>query len=147
VGAFDYDRAAWDLRALDLAYTLKAFSRVRDKHDPAHRIGLDGSRFAQVLSAYLEVEPLRGDELEALPAVLTGQRLVTIPRKAESFLAGHAIAPRPEAEWRRMAATIEREVERLEWLARHGERLVAEAVGASSAPGSEPGMRRSSAWR
>jgi homoserine kinase type II len=129
-GVFDYDRATWDLRTLDLAYTLKAFSRVRDKRDPAHRIGLDGRRFADVLRAYLELEPLSTDEIEVLHAVVTGQRLVTIPRKIEAFLAEGGRAPGSEGGVRRLVKTVVREAERLEWLARNGERLVAEAMGA-----------------
>lgn len=127
-GVVDYDRSTYDLRALDLAYTLKAFSRVRDKRDPAHRIGLDARRFRELLRAYLECEPLAGDELEVLPAVLTGQRLVTVPRKLAGFLAHHEIAPRREKEVKKMAANVAREAERLGWLARHGTALVAGAV-------------------
>ena len=37
IGIVDYDRATHEIRAMDLAYTIKAFCRIHDQHSEDYR--------------------------------------------------------------------------------------------------------------
>ncbi|HWP34622.1 MAG TPA: phosphotransferase [Thermodesulfobacteriota bacterium] len=126
-GVVDYDRAAYELRGLDLAYTAKAFCRVHDRARPDYRIGLDYDRCRALMAAYREVERLSPETAGALPVVLRAQRLRKVLTKCANFVTKHAAAPQGPKDARKLATMAAREGARLSWLERNG-RPLAEAL-------------------
>lgn len=124
-GVVDYDRAHYDIRIADLAYTLKAFCRISDKNSKDYRIGLDGSYCQKFLSAYQEVEPLPQTEIQHLPLVFRAQRLTKVEVKCRNLVSKNAITPQKEKDMRKLASILEKEALRLTWLEEHGRDLLA----------------------
>jgi len=119
VGVVDYDRASLEARAMDLAYSVKAFCRVHDDGSPEHRIGLDYPRCRAFLDAYREVEPLAAEELRSLPLIFRAQRLAKVLRKCHNFLVKNAMVPQQPKDARKLMVMLEREAVRLRWLEEH----------------------------
>jgi Ser/Thr protein kinase RdoA (MazF antagonist) len=130
-GVVDYHRASYELRALDLAYTVKAFARVEDPASPHFRVGLDFARCALFTTAYAEVEDLPPDEVAALPLVFRSQRLVKVLSKTRNFLSEHERQPQVEKDVLEVVAIIECEADRLRWLEEHEKDLLLAMGGAA----------------
>ncbi|HKZ50958.1 MAG TPA: phosphotransferase [Dehalococcoidia bacterium] len=125
VGVVDYDRATFEIRAIDLAYTVKAFCRIHDQQSGEYRVGLDYERCRELMTAYQEVEALPKRELQALPLIFRGQRLLKVLNKCENFLRKNAIVPQETKDVRKLATMAEREAVRVRWLEEHSGDLVA----------------------
>ncbi len=128
-GVVDYDRAHYDIRGADLAYTLKAFCRIYDKNSEDYRIGLDGSCCQEFLTAYQQVEPLSQHEIQHLPLVFRAQRLAKVEVKCRNLTSKNAITPQVEKDMRKLALILEKEALRLAWLEQHGQDLEAALKG------------------
>ena len=122
-GVLDYERAAHELRALDLAYTLRALTR-RPKEEPG---AFDLARLGIFLAAYQEVEALAPGEAERLPQVLRAQRLLKVAGKTANLVAKHAVVPQQEKDAFKLIETLELELPRLRWLEEHAGALTAAA--------------------
>ena len=131
VGVVDYDRATYELRALDLAYSVKAFARVEDPASPHFRVGLDLAPCATFMTAYGEVEDLPPDEVAALPLVFRSQRLVKVLSKTRHFLRRHEVHPEVEKDVLKVVDMVVCEAERLRWLEEH-ERDLLLAMGGTA---------------
>ena len=129
-GVVDYDRSAYDVRALDLAYTVKAFARAKDPDSPDVRVGLDFDRCRDLMRAYGEVEELPPAELGALPLVFRAQRLVKVLTKTTNFLRKHAVERQADKDVVKLIDIAEVEADRLRWLEEHEDDLLS-ALGAS----------------
>ena len=123
IGIVDYDRATHGIRAMDLAYTIKAFCRIHDQYSEDYRVGLDYERCRDLVLAYQEVEPLAREEIRALPLIFREQRLVKVLNKCNNFLMKDAIVPQQAKDMRKLATMAEREAIRLRWLEAHNEDL------------------------
>lgn len=129
VGVVDYDRSTYDLRALDLAYAVKAFARASDS--VSHRwVGLDFARCADFMAAYGEVEYLPAQELAALPLIFRAQRLFKVLTKTENFLRKHEAVRQAEKDVLKVVDMAEREADRVRWLEEQEDPLVS-ALGSS----------------
>ena len=115
-GVVGYDRAAYDLRALDLVSALTAFAREEDPAGPQLRAGLDLDLCAGLMAAYAEVEPLGPAELEALPLVFRARRLETVMSTANRFLRRHEAAGVDRESVEKVVDVADAEAERLRWL-------------------------------
>lgn len=115
-GVVDYDRSAYDLRALDLAYTVKAFARAKDPSSADFRVGLDLDRCHDLMAAYSEIEELPPAELAALPLIFRAQRLVKILTKTTNFLRKHAVERQTDKDVLKLVDIAEVEADRLRWL-------------------------------
>ena len=124
-GVVDYDRATYELRSMDLAYTIKAFCRIHDRDSEDYRIGFDYACCRDFLQAYREIESLPEDELQALPLILCGQRLVKVQNKCDNLIRKDTIVPQEAKDVRKLAIMVEREAKRLRWLESHREELLA----------------------
>lgn len=124
VGVVDYDRAAYEIRALDLAYSIKEFCFVHGKSRKELHVALDYDHFRLFLAAYQEVEPLPGEELQVLPLILRMRHVVKVVNLCNSYILKDAAVPREERQMRRLVLKLEREATWLEWLAKHHEELV-----------------------
>ena len=122
-GVIDYDRAGLELRALDLAYTVKALCRA-----PGNRwIGLDEGLVGDFLRAYEEIEEVRTAELDALPLVFQAQRLLKVIKKCQNVVAKHGIVAQEAKDVEKVAAIVDREQARVSWLDHHASQLGAVA--------------------
>ena len=117
-GLAGFERARYDLRALDLAAALKTFARTPG--------GFDLDRCADVMAAYDEVEPLSPGEVRALPAILRVERLVRVFKLSIRCVAADA----SEEVTQEIVGVIETEAARLRWLEEHEPSLV-EALASS----------------
>jgi Ser/Thr protein kinase RdoA (MazF antagonist) len=124
-GVVDYDRAALEIRGLDLVYAIKAFCRSADEHRDEYWIGLDYGRCRAFLAAYREEESLPREETHALPLIFRGQRLVKVLHKCGNLLAKNAVVPQQLKDVRKLALMAEREASRLRWLEAHSNDLLA----------------------
>ena len=122
-GVLDYERAAHELRALDLAYALRALTR-RPKEEPG---AFDLPRLGAFLAAYQEVEPLVAGEAERLPQVLRAQRLLKVAGKTANLLGKHVLVSQQEKDAFKLIEIFEFEVPRLRWLEEHEGQLVTAA--------------------
>jgi Ser/Thr protein kinase RdoA (MazF antagonist) len=127
-GVLDYDRASWDFRGVDVAYSLKAFCRAGDGQH-AHRVGLDEARCRRFLAAYREEEPFPPDEIPALLLFLRAQWLRNVLSKCENFLAKNAAVPQTTKDVDKIAKLVERHAVRLQWLERNGAALSSALLG------------------
>jgi Ser/Thr protein kinase RdoA (MazF antagonist) len=116
-GLAGFERARYDLRALDLAAALKTFARTAG--------GFDLDRCAELVAAYGEVDRLSAGEVEALPALLRVERLVRVFR-----LASRLEVDTPKCVAVEMVNVIEQESGRLRWLEAH-EGALTEALGSA----------------
>ncbi len=112
-GVTGYDRAAYDLRALDLVHALGAFSP--DEAGSA-AVGLDFGRSAALMAAYREIEPLPAPELAALPLVFRAQSLSRVLIGTAGFLRRSGAVSRLDQEARRLVDMVEREADRVRGL-------------------------------
>ena len=117
-GLAGFERARYDLRALDLAAALKTFARAAG--------GFDLDRCADLMAAYDEVDRLSPGEVRALPAILRVERLVRVYR----LCARGGAADAGEVVVREIVEVIEKEAARLRWLEAHEPALV-EALASS----------------
>jgi homoserine kinase type II len=115
-GVLDFDRAAHDLLTLDLAYSLRAFCRLRPARDTQ---GLDPRLCEEFLRSYRREAPLAQPDLRALPSVLRAQRLIKVVRKCDNLLTKHSLAPQRAKDAAKFAVMLERERARLRWLDEH----------------------------
>jgi Ser/Thr protein kinase RdoA (MazF antagonist) len=123
-GVVDYDRARFEVRAMDLAVTIKALCRD-DKSGENYWVGLDYARCRDLLAAYREVEPLPKEELRALPLIFRGQHLAKVRERCKNLVNKNAAIPQEEKDVRRKVAKVEKETARLRWLETHGADLLA----------------------
>jgi len=117
-GLAGFERARYDLRALDLAAALNTFARGAG--------GFDLDRCADLMAAYDEVDRLSLGEIRVLPAILRVERLVRVFRLSTRCAAADA----PLAVMREVVHAIEREAVGLRWLEEHEAALV-EALASS----------------
>ena len=117
-GLAGFERARYDLRALDLAAALKTFAAAPG--------GFDLDRCADLMAAYDEVERLSPGEVRALPAILRVERLVRVFRVSTRCVAVDA----PEEVMQEVVDAIETEATRLRWFDEHETALV-EALASS----------------
>jgi homoserine kinase type II len=129
VGVLDYDRATRELRALDLAYTLRALCRTRRSAEGRSWTGLDSQLCRTFLAGYREVERLPAAEVAAMPLVLRGHGLLMVLKKCHNFLVKYAQAPQGLKDGRKLATVVELEVIRARWLEEHGDELCAALPG------------------
>lgn len=115
-GVVDYDRSTYDLRAFDLAYTVKAFARTQDPTSPHFPVGFDFARCADFMAAYGEVAYLPAQELAALPLIFRTQRLVKVLSKTGNFLRKHDTVRQEEKDVLKVVEMLEREADRMRWL-------------------------------
>lgn len=118
-GVLDYERAAHEVRALDLAYTLRALTR-RPKDEPG---AFDLARMRTFMAAYQEIEALAPCEAERLPVVLRAQRLLKVAGKSSNLLAKDAVVPQQEKDLLKLIETLELELPRLRWPEEHEDEL------------------------
>jgi homoserine kinase type II len=131
VGVMGWDRATYELRALDLAHSVEAFSRVEDLTSPHFRVGLDLGRCQTLMSAYGEVEDLAPGELEALPLIFRRRHLVRVLSETDEFLCRHEERPQEEKDVLEVVEVLEREADRLRWLDEHEQVLLLAMGGAT----------------
>lgn len=117
----DIERAADEARALDLAYTIRGYTRA------SGHPGLDLGRITAVMDGYREVEPV--PEVAQLSTALRVQRLLKIRRKAANLASGHASGPMQVKDGMKFLEILEDEVARIGWLEEHDDE-VGEALGA-----------------
>jgi Ser/Thr protein kinase RdoA (MazF antagonist) len=127
IGVVDYDRARFEVRAMDLAVTIKGFCRD-DKSGEDYWVGLDYARCRDLLAAYREVETLPKEELRALPLIFRGQHLGKVRERCENLVNKNAVVPQEDKEVRRKVTKVEKETARLRWLETYGTDLVAAFV-------------------
>ena len=118
----DFDRATWEWRTLDLAYSAKSFAR--DHVHGAGHASLDPGRCRTYLSAYLEEQPLPAYELEALPAVMAAQRLIKVAVKAGNLARKHTRLGQGEWDVDKLSSIVEYEAGMLAWLRQRGAELL-----------------------
>jgi Ser/Thr protein kinase RdoA (MazF antagonist) len=121
-GLAGFERARYDVRAIDLAAALKTFARAQE--------GFDLERCADVMAAYDELESLSPGEVTALPIILRMERLVRVFRLMSGFGARFEEAGAPEGVVDELVDVIEKEAARLHWLEEHEPALV-EALGSA----------------
>lgn len=119
-GVLDYERAAREVRALDLAYTLRALTR-RPKEEPG---AFDLPRVRTFMTAYRDVEELAPGEAERLPDVMAAQRLLKVAGKSSNFVTKHASSPQQPKDALKLTDTLVEEIPRLGWLEEHREALL-----------------------
>jgi homoserine kinase type II len=115
-GVVDYDRAGYDLRALDLVYAVNAFARVEDPDSHHAHGGLDVELCAGLMAAYAELEPLAPAELEALPLVFRAWRLEKVMSTTMKFLRRHEVHGARGGAVEKIVDVAETEADRLRWL-------------------------------
>lgn len=146
-GVVGYGRAAFDLRALDLAAAVGAFAAGPELPGP-HEDRVDLGRVAEFVAAYREVADVADWELEVLPLLVRAQRLGKVLSRAARFLRSHdGPGPRHEdAAHEDILAVVgmaEIEVQRLRWLeAREHDVLSALCGWRRGTKGSAPGRTR-----
>lgn len=119
-GFLDVERAAGECRALDIAYTIRGYTR-----DPGGP-GLDLPRMRAVMAGYRQVAAV--PEAPSLPLALQVQRLLKIRRKAANFVANHGGGPVAAKDALKILGVFEDEVGRIGWLAGHTDDLAAAAA-------------------
>ncbi len=124
-GVLDYERAAHEVRALDVAYTLRALTR-RPKEDTG---AFDLPRLRTFMVAYQNEEPLAPGEAERLAQVMRAQRLLKVAGKAGNLVAKHTVVAQEEKDALKLIETLELEVPRLAWLEDHAAELLDACAG------------------
>lgn len=128
VAMLDFDSARLEVRALDLAIAVHDYAKVySDADSPDHKVPLDVAVAAGFLQAYQEANPLRSEELEALPALLAARRLKRFLRKCRKWFDG--VRDFSEGDARK----LHRETARVRWLNEHEEELEAALSGVAAA--------------
>ncbi|MBI5584540.1 MAG: phosphotransferase [Deltaproteobacteria bacterium] len=123
VGVLDYDRAVYEIRALDLAYSVKELCHRHQEFLDTGKVTLNLDCFRAFLKFYQETEPLPEEEAQVLPLVFAARHVLKIVDKCSGFLAKDAVNPRQETHTRKLVFKLERETAWLEWLAQHEKEL------------------------
>ena len=118
----DYDRAAWDWRSLDLAYSAKSFAR--EGSDRSGGALLDPARCRAYLRAYLTEHPVPASELQAVPAVMAAQRLIKVAGKARNLVNKHERIGQEARDVDKLGGILGHEVRMIDWLSRRGHELL-----------------------
>lgn len=113
VAVTGYDRAAYELRALDLGYALGAFAGGSQAG-----VGLDIDRCAALMAAYGEVETLPAHELAVLPLVFRARHLAEVLTETADLLSRPEIAGGRETDVHELLDAVERGAEQSRWLER-----------------------------
>jgi Ser/Thr protein kinase RdoA (MazF antagonist) len=121
-GLTGFERARYDVRAVDLAAALKAFAWVAG--------GFDLDRCAALVAAYDEVDRLSPGEVEALPLILRTERLARVFRLTSGFVARFHDGGQVESVVADLVEVAEAEASRLRWLEEREPALI-EALGSS----------------
>lgn len=133
-GVVDHDRATYDIRALDLAYAVKAFAPATaisgDASTEEPEVALDFERCAVLMAAYAEVERLPEHELAALPLVFRAERLIKVLARTENCLRMQGTTSPEENDVVTVVDIAETEADRLRWLEEHEYSLL-QALGSS----------------
>ena len=116
-GLAGFERARYDVRAVDLAAALTSFAGASG--------GFDLERCAGLVAAYAEIEPLSPGEVEAVPFALRVERLVRVFRLTSRLEEGV-----PESVINPLVKVIDDEAVRLRWLEEHEGALV-DALGSA----------------
>lgn len=111
----DVERAADEARSLDLAYTIRGFTRDRDSG------ALDWGRMTAVMDGYREVDPV--PEIGSMPLALQVQRLLKIRRKSANFLRQAGAAATVTKDGDKFLEMLEDEASRIAWLEQHQARV------------------------
>ena len=127
IGVVDYDRARFEVRAMDLAVTIKGFCRDYESGED-YWVGLDYARCRDLLAAYREVESLPKEEFRALPLIFRGQHLAKVQERCQNLVNKNAVVPQEAKDVRKLATKIEQETARLRWLETHSDDLLAAIV-------------------
>jgi homoserine kinase type II len=127
IGVVDYDRARFEVRAMDLAVTIKGFCRDY-KSGEDYWVGLDYACCRDLLAAYREAESLPKEELRALPLIFRGQHLAKVQERCQNLVNKNALVSQEAKDVRKLAIKVEQETARLRWLETHGADLVAAFV-------------------
>jgi len=127
IGVVDYDRARFEVRAMDLAITIKGFCRDF-KSGEDYWVGLDYARCRDLLAAYREVESLPKEELRALPLIFRGQHLEKVQERCQNLVNKNAVVPQEAKDVRKLATKVEQEAARLRWLETQSADLLAAFV-------------------
>lgn len=134
-GVLDFERAARELRALDLAYTLRALARSPGARGVPESGATEGSwdtiRLSELVAAYGALEPLTTAEVDRFPMVLRAQRLIKVANKAANLLAKHAAVTQGEKDGLKFIEMLELEAARVGWIEAHEMELTA-AVAAGA---------------
>jgi homoserine kinase type II len=126
-GVLDYDRARYEAVATDLAIAISSFCHHKGR-DERYWIDLDYTRCRDLLAAYQEVNPLREEELRALPLILRQHSAIKALKRCDNFQWRNTVAPQEEARARKLAKRLEAGAARLRWLEEHSRELVAAFV-------------------
>ncbi|MGH8994021.1 MAG: phosphotransferase [Acidimicrobiia bacterium] len=132
-GVTGFDRAAYDLRALDLGLALEAFTGQGDGAGAE----LDLERVGALMVAYRAVEPLGDQEVAVLPLICRARCLTAVLAATTGFLRLSADT-RSDEDARRLVDTVEGQADRVRWL-EAGDRELVSALGGPSWP--RPGRR------
>ncbi|WP_448613252.1 phosphotransferase [Modestobacter sp. URMC 112] len=113
-GVVDFDRAAYDLLGLDLAYALDAFCRPGAVRRAG--VGLDLRLTREFLHHYRAGSPVVDADLGFLPHLLRAQRLEKVLKKCDNVLTMQLVAPGRPKNVDRFARMLEAECVRVQWL-------------------------------
>ena len=116
IGVVDFDRATYDVLGIDLAYTIKAFCRILDKNSKDFGVGLDYTRCGLFMKAYQKIAQLKEEEINTLPIIFSGQRLMKIANKCNNFIRKNAISRQELKDVQKLVTMAKREAIRLRWL-------------------------------
>jgi Ser/Thr protein kinase RdoA (MazF antagonist) len=125
-GVLDFERAAWELRTLDLGYTMRGLARNRQVEGAWDLRGL-----SDLAAAYGSRQPLTPVEVDCFPAVLRAQRLIRVANKAANLMRKHAGTPQEEKDGLKLVQLLELEAVRVGWITAHETELI-EAVAAGA---------------
>ena len=123
----DLDSARPEVRLQDLATAVHDFGKIYSAvGSEGHKVPLHLDRVAGLLRAYGQSNPLRAEEVQALPLLLAAARLKRALGRSARHVAGEQLSVNDLAK-------IQLEKARLDWLDRHRERLV-EVLAAAARP-------------
>ncbi|MBI5583663.1 MAG: phosphotransferase, partial [Deltaproteobacteria bacterium] len=124
-GVLDYDRAVYEIRALDLAYSIKELCHRHNEFRETGQVKLDFDCLRSFLKVYRQVSPLPEEELQVLPLIFGARHVLKIIDKCNGFLSKDTVNPRQETHLRKQVFKLERETAWLAWLEGHEEELLA----------------------
>ncbi|MDQ0662808.1 Ser/Thr protein kinase RdoA (MazF antagonist) [Arthrobacter ulcerisalmonis] len=113
-GVLDFDRSAYDLLALDLAYALRSFCREIPNRPSGPSLNTDRGR--AFLRHYRSHAPLPDADFAALPEVFQAQRLIVVAKKCQNLLTKQAIVPRQSKDALSFSLLLKRECARVRWI-------------------------------
>jgi Ser/Thr protein kinase RdoA (MazF antagonist) len=125
-GVLDFERAAWELRTLDLGYTMRGLARDRQVEG-----AWDFPALSALAAAYGSRRPLSTVEVDCFPAVLRAQRLIRVANKASNLMRKHTGIAQEEKDGLKLVQLLELEAVRVGWVTAHETELI-EAVAAGA---------------